>query len=268
MAKTDKFGEIGETGLAVWSGQVLEDFTRELRGREGYKRYREMVLNSPVVGALLMAIELSIRSVSWQFVSAEGDTDPRLEFLDAALNHMSHSWDDHIIEALTMLAYGWSYFEIVYRYGGDAEHDTDPEILHNKLTWRKLAIRGQDTLERWEMDENGGLMGMWQATTAPKYQRVLIPIEKAVLYRSRVEKGNPEGRSILRSAWIPYYYEKNISQIEAIGIERDLAGLPVVTLPQNADTTEAAGTDFDKADKLVRRIRNDEQAGVVLPFGW
>jgi len=52
MAQTLK--EIGNTGLAEFSGQIHEDFLRELRGAEGYKRYNEMRLNSAVVGALLL----------------------------------------------------------------------------------------------------------------------------------------------------------------------------------------------------------------------
>jgi hypothetical protein len=89
-----------------------------------------------------------------------------------------------------------------------------------------------------------------------------------VLYRTRVEKNNPEGRSLLRSAYIPYYFVKNIQTLEGIGIERDLAGLPVIKMPEGADTTDSTTSDLGIAKKTVRNIRNDEQAGLVLPFGW
>ena len=245
--------EIGYTGLAEWSGMISEDFLRELRGKQGYKRYNEMRLNSPVVGAMLLAIEQSIRTVSWNYVSELGPEDPRIEFLEDSLKGMSNSWNDHISEALTMLPFGYAPFEIIYHR------------VNGKLTWRKFAIRGQDTIFRWLLEDNGGLEGFIQQG-APKYQMVTIPIEKTVLYRTRVEKNNPEGRSILRTAWVPYYYAKNIMQVEAIGIERDLAGLPVITLPEGADTDENdANSDYSKAAKLVRNVRNDEQAGIVLP---
>jgi len=101
---------------------------------------------------------------------------------------------------------------------------------------------------------------------APLYKSIEIPIEKMVLYRTRVEKNNPEGRSILRPAWNPYYFAKNIMQIEAIGIERDLAGLPVIEPPMGATVDENdKNSDVSKAAKIVRNIRNDEQAGIVLP---
>ena len=248
-----KTKEIGYTGLVQWQGRIQEDFLRDMRGKEGYKRFNEMRLNSPVVGAMLLAIEQAIRGIEWNYVSDDGEEDPRLEFLDECKKGMSHNWNDHITEVLTMLPFGYSPFEIVYKREG------------GKLIWRKFAMRGQDTVYRWDLDETGGLQGMIQQG-APDYRPINLPIEKMVLYRTRVEKNNPEGRSMLRSAWIPYYYAKNIMQVEAIGIERDLAGLPTITLPPGADTDESSSTsDYSKAHKMVRNVRNDEQAGIVLP---
>lgn len=257
------YNEIGYSGLKSNWGQVQEEFITDLRYPAAYKKYDEMRLNSPVVGSLLLAIEHSVRSVKFQFQSDLGEEDQRLPFLNAALNSMSHSVNDLITEALTMLPFGFSLFEICYRRAEPG----DPPDLQNRITWRKFAPRSQDTVYQWQRDDTGGLSGIIQ-WGAPKYQRVEIPIEKLILFRTRVEKNNPEGRSILRTAWIPYYYQKNIAQVEAIGIERDLAGLPVIKLPQGADTSETESSDGGKAAQLVRRIRQDEEAGVVLPYGW
>ena len=249
------FTELGSTGLNAWSGRVLEDFLREWRLPESYKRAREMSLNSPVIAALLNAIEQSIRGVSWSVTSESGDKDPRIDLLEQSMRGMSHSWNDHVIEALDMLPYGFALFEICYerREGG--------------IYWKKLAVRGQDTVETWQMDDNGAILGFNQSA-APKYLRVFIPAEKLILYRAKVKRNNPEGLSILRSAWIPYYYAKNIQQIEAIGVERDLAGMPVVIMPEGADDSDAPASDKSIAKKMVRNIRRDEQEGIVLPFGW
>lgn len=73
---------------------------------------------------------------------------------------------------------------------------------------------------------------------------------------------------MLRTAWIPYYYSKHIQQIEAIGIERDLAGLPHIEMPEGADVADTTTSDLGKARQIVRNVRNDEQAGIVTPFGW
>ena len=239
--------DIGHTGLNESWGQIQDDFLTEWRGREKVKRVDEMLKNSPVIGALRMAIEMPIRDISWWFTSEDGEEDPRIELLDDALANMTHSWNDHIVDALLMAFYGWEMSTITYeRVGG-------------RMLWRKFKMLGHDTIMRWLIAEDGGLEGLQQW---PHLWPEPIPIERMLLYRFRKTQNNPEGESVLRPAWIPWYYIKNIQQIEAIGIERNLAGLPVVTPPIGVDMD---GEDGDKAELLVRNVRNDEQAGVVLP---
>lgn len=241
--------DIGSTGLNETWGYVQDDFLQEWRGQEKVKRVDEMLRNSPVIGALRLAIELPLSDITWQFTSEEGDDDPRLQLLNDSLENMSHSWADHIIDALLMPFYGWSMFTINYeRVGG-------------RLLWRKFKLLGHDTIQRWLMESDGGIVGVQQW---PYLWAEPIPIERMLLYRFRKTRNNPEGESILRPSWVPWYYLKNIQQIEAIGIERNLAGLPVITPPMGADMSEG-GTDATQAEKIVRNVRNDEQAGVVLP---
>ncbi len=255
--------EVGTTGLAQFTGLIFQEPLVELRGKEAYKRYNEMRLNSPIIGALLLSIENPLRSTSWTF-SSNVANDPRLDLLQAARRNLEHSWNDHISEALTMLPFGFAIFEMVY------------EMINGQMLWKSFSPRGQDTVYRWLYEEvqnsfndqspKQRLKGFVQLAP-PKYHPTSIPIERLMIYRLHTERDNPEGRSLLRTAWVPYYYIKHLQQIEAIGIERDLAGLPVITLPEGA-TTDGPGSDVAKAAKVVRNIRNDEQAGIVLPTGW
>jgi hypothetical protein len=253
MAKNS--GEIGSTGLVQFSGRIQEDFLRELRGLEGYKRFREMALNSPVVGALLLSIRMPILAMEWT-PAADDENDPRLEIFQMALDNLEHSMQDHITECLSFLWAGYYPFEIVYERGEDG-----------RMLWHKFAPRGQDTITRWQFGDNGSIEGFYQRKNFT--QEVFIPIEKSILYRINVERNNPEGRSLLRPAWTSYYYAKYIAQSEAIGIERGMDGFPVITLPDGASTDDDdPNSDAAKAAEFVRNIRNDEQAGMVLPFGW
>lgn len=248
--------ELGRTGLDVSGGQVANaDFLREWRFPESFKRAREMALNSPVCAAMLASIEQSVRSVRWNLESEEGEEDPRIELWDTSVRMLDGGWGNFISEALGFLPYGFSLFELVW---GKYENMT---ILS------KLAPRRQDTVWQWMVDDNGKFKGFVQLAS-PYYRRVEIPAAKLLHLVSRSEANNPEGRSIFRTAWVPYYYCKNIQQVEAIGIERDLAGLPVIHLPLGADTSTASTSDASVAAKMVRNIRQDEQAGIVLPDGW
>ena len=256
MADTvNKTGEIGFTGLVQYSGRIQEDFLREFHGKEAYKRFNEMRLNNATIGAGLLAIEYMIRSMSWNFTSEE-ENDPWVELCDESRNAMTQSWNDFISEVLSMIWAGFSVHEIVYQ-----------KDERKRYLWRKFPIRGQDTIYQWLFDDKGGLAGIRQ--TASNYRQVDIPIEKLILFRMKSERNNPEGRSLLRTAWVSYYYLKNLQQVEAIGFERDAAGIPKITLPSGANTNESdTNSDASKAAKIVRNIRNDEQAGIVIPDGW
>jgi len=252
--------EVGDTGLQIYSGIIQQEFLKDLRisgNAGGYKVYDEMRRNSPVIGALLNATYQAVMAADWAITSEDGEEDPRLELVNAALDNMDFTLREHIYEALTMLPFGFSLFEIVYqRVGGS-------------LLWKKFAFRGQDTVYKWDIDsekDKGRINGFWQQS-ANTYIATMIPMNKVVHYRTSSERNNPEGVSILRNSYVPYYYSKNIAAIEAIGIERDLAGIPIVTLPQTA-SSDPSDDDFKEAEQLVRRVRNDEQAGVVLPFGY
>jgi hypothetical protein len=248
--------EIGRTGLQQFSGRIQADFLREFHGIEAYKRLNEMRLNSPIIGGLLNAIRMPILSMDWTPASTEGEEDVRLEILRAAIDNMSYGWNDHVAEALLFVPFGYYPFEIVYERGENGW-----------LLWRKFSPRGQDTITRWQFSDDGGIEGFYQRVNFTEEK--FIPIDKTVLYRINVERNNPEGRSILRTAWTSYYYAKYISQSEAIGIERGMDGFPVITLPEGASTDEDdSNSDAAKAAEFVRNIRNDEQAGMVLPNGW
>ena len=280
MAKAvlqERFVEVGRTGLKAWGGILEDEFLRELRGERGVRVFREMSKNDSVVGASLFAYTTLAKEVAFRVDSARpGDrqADEVAAFVKGALfDDMNLSWRDLLSDILTFLTYGWSYFEVVFkRRGGDSNDTaTRSKFADNKVGWRKWAIRRQDTLYAWKFDDAGGIGGMIQSA-APTYVQVEIPIERSLLFRTTAESGNPEGQSILRTAYQPFYFKRRIQIVRGIGIERDLAGLPVLTPPEGVDIWNAndstAVTKKAAAEQLIRNIRRDEHEGVLKPFGW
>ena len=265
------FDEAGLTGLRRAAGYVYEEFLPQLRGRKAVQVFREMADNEPVVGALLFAIDRLLRNLDWRVEAGEGpDAEEAADFLESCRDDMSHTWDDFISEALTMLPYGWSWHEIVYKRC-EGPWQTDParrsKYSGGKIRWRKLPIRAQETLFRWVFDDRGGVQGMIQLAP-PSYTSVTIPIEKSLLFRVNSIKGNPEGRSLLRNAYRPWFYKKRMEEIEGIGAERDLAGMPIARVPMRLLTAKTNTTDYAAMQamrKLVRAVRRDAQDGVIFP---
>lgn len=268
------FNEIGRLGTNRWGGYIYEEFLRELRGRKGIEVYKEMSTNDATIGAALFAIESLIRQVKWD-ISPAGSTaadKKAAEFIQSCMDDMDDTWTDFISEVLSFLTYGWSYHEIVYkrRMGNTKNPETKSKYNDGLIGWRKLPIRSQDTLWEWVYDDKDNLRGIWQSAP-PDYKQVFIPIEKSLHFKTKSSKGNPEGKSILRSAYRSWYFKRRIQEIEGIGIERDLAGLPVLEAPEEmdiwADDPDTANIRRT-AESLVKSVRRDQREGVVIGNGW
>jgi hypothetical protein len=264
--------EIGSTGLNAYGGTISEESLRQLAGTKGIKTFAEMRDNDDTVGAVLFIIDKLLRNVAWKVEPADNSPEAIecAEFMKTCMDDMEHSWGDFISEVLSMLPFGWSSHELVYKVRGGT--DTTNKSYHseyddNKIGWRKLPIRSQESLFNWEFDESGDVTAMQQQP--PSGSVVTIPIEKLLIFRTQSYKNNPMGRSILRNAYRPWFFKKRIEEIEGIGIERDLAGLPVASVP--AELLSASATPDQKASlnaikKLVTSIRRDRQEGVVFPL--
>lgn len=270
-------GEIGIPGFTRFGNMVMDDFLTNMRWPRVGKTYREMSYNDPVIGAILFTAEMLIRKASWK-VLPTGDKPIDKEaakFLEECMDDMSTSWTDTIAEILSCLAYGWSYHELVYkmRSGDNRDPSKRSKYTDNRIGWRKIAGRSQLSMYGWEFNEedDGEVTALIQMAIGDNKTRI-IPIEKALLFRTKIENGNPEGKSILRNAYRPWYFKKNIEEIEGIGIERDLAGLPVLTVPPGVDIWGAKDEHTmaikQAAENLVRNVRRDQNEGLVMPDGW
>lgn len=226
-----------------------------------------------LVGAILFAIEMLVRQVEWSVEKQDAD-DKDAEFLESCMDDMSQSWGDFICEALSMLPFGFAFHEIVYkkRQGDQPEGGKVPSSRYNdgKIGWRKFPLRAQETTERWEFDQDGGVQAFVQRVP-PNYDERVIPILKGMLFRTTTYKNNPEGRSVLRSAYGSWYYKKNIQRIEGTGIERDLAGFPVFWLPAEFladDASPEQKSVVNAFDTLGKNIRRDKQEYLLMPLAF
>lgn len=276
----DDYQELGTTGLRRVGGFIIDDQLSALRGSNAVAAWREMSDNDPIVGALLFAIEKLIMKVEWRVdpYADEGEdpTDADLavaDFVESCRHDLNESWSSLVQGILTMLPFGWSFHELVYkrRLGPDQSDPTKrSRYSDGKIGWRKIAYRAQETRWQWVFGPDGGLEGMvqWDPSTG---RHATIPMEKALLFRTTVAKANPEGRSILRNSFRPWYYKRRIEEFEAVGIERDLAGLPIAYVPPQllaANATDAQRAALNAITDIVQGIKRNEQEGVVFPLAY
>lgn len=258
-----RLDELGVTGLKRFGlrSLIYEEFLTDLRGERAAKIFQEMLWNDSVIGAIQYVVEMTLRNVSWR---VEGTDAESVEFVEGCLVDTSHTWEEFLSEVLSMLPFGYSFHEVVYkrRLGESNDPRKNSRFDDGAIGWRKMPIRSQDTLLEWEFDEEGGVQAFVQ-NAPPSYQTVPIPIHRGLLFRVRQYKGSPEGWSLLRNVYRNWYLKRRFEEIEAIGVERDLAGIPVIY--RNAEIAKQYDVEFKK---ILRNIRRDEQEGLLMPTAF
>jgi hypothetical protein len=264
VPKTKPFDESGVTGLLRTKGvgYVYDEFLVPLSVHRSKQVYREMWDNDAVINSLRFALEMILRRAEWSLEAAPGKKgNEYADFIDGCREDMSHTWEDFVAECVSMFAFGFSLFEEVYKRRKGPDGRKASRYNDGLIGWRKFAPRAQESILYWIWDDEGGLQGAVQLA-APDYRTVPLPIEKLLLFRTTSLKNNPEGRSVLRGIFRTWLFKRRIEEVEGVGIERDLCGIPVLYATSEA-VLEMGGMDVAK--KLVRDIRVDDQMGVVLP---
>jgi hypothetical protein len=273
MSKTPVLNPIGRTGLKQFNGYIEEEFLQQLKWPNATKVYKEMADNDPVVGAMLFAVEMLIRGVKWKCEPASKSAEDvaRAEFLASCLHDMEKPWSEVINDILSFIPFGFSVHEVIYKKRMGPRNPNKKlrsRYSDGKWGWRKLPTRAQESIQRWEFDEEGDLTGCWQlAVNQPR--GVFIPEERFLLFRVNSKRDNPESKSAIRNAYRPWYLKKVIEELEGIGIERDLAGLPVMRMPAEYMSPSASDEQralYNKCIEIVTSVRQNEQAGLVLPL--
>lgn len=272
---------VGIIGLRTSSGLVEEEFLRDLQWPNAGKVYQEMASNDAVVGGCLYLIETMVRKAKWRVVPASQDASDveAAAFLESCMHDMSgQTWDDFVCEVLSMLPYGFSFHEILYKVRrGPLEKDLKFRSQHTdgRIGWQALPIRSQASFSEWVVDAATGRPTHFKqdpSLVGQQAQTVDIPIDGNLLFKTKAARGNPEGWSILRRAYRSWYFRKYIEELEGIGIERNLAGIPVLQPDEDTPLFDSNNKDMARllswSQELVNNLRQDRNHGVVLPANW
>jgi hypothetical protein len=261
-------------------GRSGDDFIMDVNGRDLVADMWKMAQTDETVGAMLWCITSIMAQIEWAHVAqvdgVDNDTDPEAkkakEFADTMLLDMEHSFDDHIEDALVMIWAGFAPCEIILKQRDGVNSRFDD------MLWGidSLPLRDPLTIWSWKYDDRQRIEGMYQMNHLGS---AMIPRWKILLYRTSAQFNNPQGRPLLQNARRVWQLKKKIQDSEAIGIERDLCGLPTFRLPQ-AVIDQAAEVDssnqptlaaqkarsmIQNALKAVKDMRFNKSGGLVIP---
>lgn len=258
------------TGVELGSsrGGLIRDVVPQLGNRQQASAiYNEMTDSDAAVDVSLRAAKMPVMGAEY-FVEpfdASPEASDIAEFVQYNLLEGAGSPFLNVLEdVLRMYEFGFSVVEKVYE-----EREWSPRRSGaNRRVYtmlRKLAPRPTLTIGEIKYDDNGGPLAVTQSAVGADNQpkNVEIPIEKLIIFTNNRKGGNLEGKSVLRTAYRPWYFKSNLYNIDGIQKERHGMGFPVVELPPGYKTT-----DKTAAKELVRNIRTNEHGGAVIPPGW
>lgn len=249
-------------------GGLIRDIVPELGNRQQQASTYEEMTNSDA------GVDISLRAAKTPVMGADYFIEPFDEQPDNMviaefvrfnlLNGTNAPFLLILEDILRMYEYGFSIVEKVWE-----QREWSPSrqgANRRKYTMlRKLAPRPTPTVSEIVYDDNGGPTGIIQQAVRAdgKPEKVEIPIEKLIIFSNNKKGGNLEGKSLLRTAYRPWYFKKHLYNIDGIQKERHGIGFPVIELKQGYKDTEKAA-----AVEMVRNIRTNEHGGAALPPGW
>ena len=275
LSQTESTAILGVSGENTINGQIRSDeFLPELRGKKAIRKYREMRDNDSTIGAVMYATEQVLRDVDLKVCPCNDSEEAKREadFVESVLCDMDHTLDDHIAEALSCLSYGFAWFEVVYkrRVGPTQSNDKKrSKYTDGRMGVRKIAMRAPWTVSRFDVDnKTGDIQGVYQDGGYAGTTKHYIPSRKSLYYRTTSLNGDPSGRSILRNAYTSYEYLNNLQAIEAIAVERELAGIPVARIPSeylSPDATSSQVQFKSNLEQILRDVKFNEQGYIITP---
>lgn len=235
----------GTPGFSVYNGYLREKQTNSaLIGQERWRTYSDLLVNISIIAACVRASLNLLGRTEWSVEPAKdinggesSDEAKRLaEFAESVLHDMASPWAKVVQRAATYQFLGFSTNE--WR----AKRRDDGAIgLYD------IRPRPQWTIERWDIDQNGKLIGVVQRvpqTGAEAY----IPRGKLLYVVDDILTDMPDGTGLMRHCVEPGMRLKEYLRNEGLGFERDLRGIPVGRAPYKMLQEQVASGEITQAD--------------------
>lgn len=254
----------GAMGTAVYGGFLEEKETSpKLQGREKYKTYSNILANTAIVAAGVRYYLNLVQKAKWSFNPVD-DSDAAVEMaelIEEIINDMETPWSRVVRRAAMYKFYGFSVQEWTAKRREDGAFGL-----------RDIAPRAQLTIEQWDIDETGRVVGVIQNSPQTN-EGIYLPRSKLMYLCDDSLNDSPEGLGILRNIVEPARRLERVEQLEGFGFEADLRGVPVGRAPYKRlkELVDAGTMSEEEAQSQInalqtfiqKHIKNPER-GVVL----
>lgn len=265
--------ELGVTGLRHINNTLIDsEIQEQLRFPQSIRTFAKME-SDPIISGSLTLINQFIKKAPAEIIPAGGveATDgakARSETIkDLLFKKMDRSFEEVVSDAVSFVKNGFAFHEPTYR------------IREGMITWKDFPCRHASTIKGFKFKENGDIETVYQWRPnvfgyVPNENmagtEIPIPYDRLLHFRASTEMNNPVGRSILKNAFMSWFYKRNLEETEAIGVEKDLNGIPYLSVPSEYFTADPEEDPemWEQQQEFIRvleSMRRNEQAGLLLP---
>lgn len=241
---------VGGPGFSIFGG-IVDENEREasLRGDERYKTFSDILVNSSITGASVRYFLNLISRAGWNLEPADDGqaAKDQADFMESVLHGMNTP-----------------YFRIVRRTAGYRMHGFSVQEWTAKKREEDSLIglldiepRPQATIEGWDVDEHGNVIGMIQRTPQ-SLKSIYLPREKTVYAVDDSLSDSPIGLGIYRHLAEPWNRLKLYQLLESYAFEGNLRGVPILRAPlaELRNLVKKGKVTQKEFDDLTKSMRN------------
>ena len=249
----------GVGGTVVYGGyiQSIEKDSR-LAGLARWKTYSDLLANVSVVALGVRHFLNLAAKCDWTFQPADDSrkAEKVAEFITSVFKEMETPWHRVVRRAAMHRFYGFSIHEWTAMRRADG-----------RLGLRDVEVRPQPTIEKWDLDNSGDVLGMVQRSPQTG-EEIYLPREKLLYLVEDSLVDSPEGLGIFRHLVGEASALQRYEMLEGFGYETDLRGIPVARAPLSAMAAaiKAGELDIAKRDSLLAPINEFITGHVRTPM--
>lgn len=213
---------IGAPGTAIYGGFILsKEKDSDLQGAQRYVTYSEMLANVSIVAAGVRYFTNLVAKAQWSVDPADDSSQAEelAEKVEKIMNDMTTPFHRVVRRAAMYCLWGFSIQEW-----------TAKRLEDGTIGYLDIEPRAQATIERWDVDISGTVLGMVQRN--PQDQReIYLPRGKTIYLVDDTLNDSPEGMGLFRHLIKTAKKLERYELLEAWGFETDLRGVPVARGP-------------------------------------
>lgn len=234
----------GTGGTQIVGGMVVTaEKESSLVGTAKYAKFSENVVNTSIVGAAVRNFLNLCASVEWRVepnVDGGAEAVEIAELIDEILRDMTTPWRRIVRKAVMYKLNGFATLEWTAKRREDGQ-----------VGFLDIESRPCHTIERWDVDESGTLHGFIQRD--PNSMReIYLPRKKCLYLVDDSLTDSPEGLGIYRHLIEPIRKLRRYEQLEGIGYETDLKGIPIARAPLGQMQSEVEAGTLKETERDTR----------------